>query len=124
MKIGSIKIIAFILIGAVFIVGCTTVTEDDLIEPVQQTVVITYDNTVKSIIDNNCIVCHTEPPENGAPMPLLTFEQVREAIENRGLIDRISSTDPGFLMPFGGSRLPQPLIDQVVQWQEDGLLEE
>ena len=42
---------------------------------------------------------------------------------NRDLIDRISTTDLGFLMPFGGPRLPQNLIDTIIQWQADGLLE-
>ena len=106
------------------LVGCTTVTEDDLIEPVEETFTVTYNNTVKSIIDNNCIVCHTEPPINGAPMSLLTYDDVRDAVENLDLIDRISSNDPGFVMPEGGPRLPQPIIDQVIQWEADGLLED
>jgi hypothetical protein len=57
-------------------------------------------------------------------MPLLTYEDVKNAVENRGLINRISSEDTGFLMPFGGPRLPQNLIDIVIQWETDGLLEE
>jgi hypothetical protein len=57
-------------------------------------------------------------------MPLLTYENVKDAIENRGLINRISSNDLSFLMPFGGPRLPQNLIDQVIQWELDGFVEQ
>lgn len=104
--------------------GCTNASENDLIDQTELPNLVTYINDVKPIIDNNCIVCHTNPPENGAPMPLLTYNNVKEAIQNRGLIDRISSNDLGFLMPFGGPRLPQHLIDTIIEWQADGLLEE
>jgi len=105
-------------------VGCTSVSEDDLIDatPIPETV--TYVADVKPIIDNNCIICHSNPPQNGAPMPLVTYENVKNAVENRNLIGRISSNDPAFLMPFGGPRLPQDLIDIIIQWNEGGLIEE
>ena len=104
--------------------GCTSVSEEDLIDatPIPET--ITYNVEVKPIIDNNCIICHSNPPQNGAPMALVNYENVKDAVENRNLIGRISSEDPVFLMPFGGPRLPQNLIDIVIQWNEDGLIEE
>ena len=105
-----------------FVFSCSNHSEDDLTIPLTSNTT-KYIQNIKPIIDNNCIICHTNPPENGAPMPLLTYDNVKEAIQNRGLIDRISSTDLGFLMPFGGPRLPQNLIDTIIQWQADGLLE-
>ncbi|NCO64078.1 MAG: hypothetical protein GW839_12625 [Flavobacteriales bacterium] len=115
--------IFFVLI--VFILSsCTHTSEQDLIDTTPITEIVTYRDNVKNIIDTNCISCHTNPPVNGAPMSLLTYENVKDAIENRGLIARISSDDLGFVMPFGGPKLPQNLIDIIIQWQEDGLLEE
>ena len=108
----------------ILLFGCTNASEDDLIDQTELPELVTYNSNVKSIIDNNCIVCHSYPPQNGAPMPLVTYENVKDAIQNRELIDRISSEDLGFLMPFGGPRLPQNLIDTVIQWEEDGLLED
>ncbi|WP_283635918.1 hypothetical protein [Aquaticitalea lipolytica] len=105
------------------LLGCTNASENDLIDQTELPELITYVNDVKPIIDNNCIICHSNPPQNGAPMPLLTYDNVKEAMQNRDLIDRISTTDLGFLMPFGGPRLPQNLIDTIIQWQADGLLE-
>ena len=109
---------------SILLLHCTNVSEDDLIEDTQPINNITYNVDVKPIIDNNCIRCHTNPPENGAPMPLLTYDNLKEAIENRNLLGRVSSNDLGFLMPFGGPRLPQNLIDTITQWEADGLLEE
>ena len=104
--------------------GCTAVSEEDLVDATPLPEIITYNVDVKSIIDNNCIICHSNPPQNGAPMPLVRYENVKEAVQNRNLIGRISSEDPAFMMPFGGPRLPQNLIDIIIQWNEDGLIEE
>lgn len=104
--------------------GCTSASEADLVDATPIVEIVTYEADVKTIIDNNCIICHSNPPQNGAPMPLVTYENVKDAVENRNLIGRISSFDPIFSMPFGGPRLPQNLIDTVIQWNEDGLIEE
>ena len=114
------------ILGVLFALSCTSVSEEDLIEstPIPPEDTINYVSHIKTIIDNNCISCHTNPPENGAPMPLLTYDNVREAVENRDLIARISSDNLGFLMPFGGPRLPQNLIDTIILWEANGLEEE
>ena len=113
----------FTIMATFLILSCTNASEEDLIDTTPIEEIVTYSNAVKSIIDNNCIFCHSNPPENGASMPLLTYDQVKAAVENRDLIERISSEDLGFVMPFGGPRLPQNLIDLVIQWEEEGLLE-
>lgn len=107
-----------------FLLSCTSASEDDLIESIDETEDITYTENVKSIIDNNCIFCHSNPPVNGAPVHLTTYDNVKNAVENSNLINRISAQpgDAGF-MPSGGSRLPQSQIDLIIQWQADGLLE-
>ncbi|NRB84361.1 MAG: hypothetical protein HRU49_11395 [Winogradskyella sp.] len=115
------KSLILILIIALFS-GCSYNSEDDLTEQVIIDNFVTYETNIKPIIDNNCIVCHNNPPVNGAPMSLTTFSNVVEAVENRNLIGRISATD-GSVMPAGGPRLPQSLIDLVIQWVEEGLME-
>lgn len=117
-----------ILIGtAMFLLlhGCTARNIDELI-PVQQDVpveLVTFED-VRFVFDNICQQCHSNPPQNGAPMPLVTYTQVKQAVENRGLLDRISRPDGAQgLMPLGGPRLPQATIDLIVQWNEDGLPE-
>lgn len=106
--------------------ACDNASEDDLIEPIiiDPAITINYDTNVKTIIDSNCIFCHSDPPVNGAPIPLVTYDNVKNAVNNSNLIGRISSQvgEPG-AMPVGGPRLPQNLIDIIAQWQADGLLE-
>lgn len=120
------KILYFPLLiasGIVFVLGCTNDSASDLID-LNQVDEVTYINTVKTIIDNNCIPCHATVPVNGAPMSLTTYEFVKSAVLSRGLMDRISRPQgsPG-MMPNGGTRLPQAKIDQIFQWAQNGLPE-
>ncbi|MGB0788528.1 MAG: c-type cytochrome [Marinirhabdus sp.] len=109
-------------------VSCSTTTEDDLIDaPVNDddggVELVTYQD-VGPIFENVCTVCHSNPPQNGAPMSLETYTEVRDAVLNQSLLDRISRPEgaPG-AMPLGGPRLPQATINEIIQWNEDGLLE-
>ncbi len=106
------------------IIGCTQSTFDDIEEdeePIPE--VVTYQD-IKPTVDNICLACHSNPPQNGAPMSLVTFDNVKDALINRGLLDRISRNEgENGLMPFGGPRLPQQIINLFFKWEEDGLLE-
>lgn len=82
----------------------------------------TYTAHVKTIIDTNCIECHGDPLNQGAVMMLLTYDQVVDAINNRGLFDRIDTNNAFNVMPESG-RMPQATIDVVKDWIADGLLE-
>jgi len=111
-----------ILLFSVFALftSCTNDSEYDL---VNQNVpsAITYTNSIKSIMDNNCISCHGNTPSSGAPMSLTTAQNVKDAVLGRGLIDRISKAQGAAgMMPFGGTRLSQSKIDDVVNWKNTG----
>ena len=100
--------------------GCTNESTSDLLNPplIDD---VTYNEVVKSIIDNNCISCHAATPVNNAPMSLTTYENVKDAVLTRDLLDRISLAQgaPG-MMPNGGTRLPQAKIDQITTWASQG----
>ncbi|MFD2565638.1 hypothetical protein [Aquimarina rubra] len=83
----------------------------------------TYIGHVKTIIDANCIECHGDPLDQGAIMMLLTYDQVVDAVNNRGLFNRIATNNAFNVMPESG-RLPQATIDIVEDWIADGLLEQ
>ena len=106
-------------------ISCTTSTYDDIQEIMDEEPIETVTfQEVAFIIQDNCSACHSDPPQNGAPMPLTSYLEVKNAVENLGLIDRISRNDgESGLMPLGGPRLPQQQIDLIVQWNTDGLLE-
>lgn len=106
------------------ITGCTNDSASDLTEETPIVENVTYAKDVKPIIDANCIACHNAPPINGAPMPLMTYENVKQAVKVRGLIGRISRENgQAGLMPNGGPRLPQEKIDLIIRWQDQGFQE-
>ena len=114
-----------LLAGAVFFLyGCTSNTIDDVMEPIENTPQLVTYQDVKFVFENICTQCHSNPPQNGAPMPLDSYVNVRNALMNRPLLDRISREEGASgAMPLGGPRLPQATIDLIFQWNEDGLLE-
>ena len=119
----NLLLISVFAFGMALFSSCTNDSSDDL-TGIGDLDEVTYTNTVKSIIDNNCISCHAATPVNGAPMPLITYENVKDAVQNRGLIDRISRAQGAAgMMPSGGTRLPQAVIDQVIAWSAQGLIE-
>lgn len=77
---------------------------------------VTYANSVKSIIDNSCLNCHGNPPTNNAPMALTTYDNVKEAVENRGLIGRVENGT----MPPTGSNLTNSQVQAIKDWQTGG----
>jgi uncharacterized membrane protein len=107
-------------------VGCTDDNPTTLMDDTPPMVgLTTYNQNVKSIIDNNCVVCHATVPKNGAPMSLVTYDQVKQAVMSRGLLTRISlENGNGSLMPSGGPRMPQATIDIILKWEKEGLLEQ
>lgn len=115
-------LIPFLLI--LILTGCTNDSTSDLIDDTPIIENVTYSKNIKSIIDVNCLDCHASPPLFGAPMSLDTYEKVKQAINVRGLIGRITRENGQVgLMPYGGPRLPQDKIELIIKWQEQGLLE-
>lgn len=113
-------ILLLVVLGLIFAsFSCANDSEDDLTDQMQGQQLVTYTNNVKTIIDNNCIGCHANPPINGAPFSLVGYDDVKNNVAS--IINRISRQEgEAGLMPIGGPRLPQNLIDEVIQWQTDG----
>jgi uncharacterized membrane protein len=121
----NLKTLFVSLSFASVLVSCTDDNPSTLTDTAPIKGLATYNQNVKSIIDNNCVVCHATVPKNGAPMSLVTYDQVKNAVLNRGLLTRISlENGNSSLMPQGGPRLPQTTIDVIAKWQQDGLLEQ
>lgn len=121
----NLKKLSALLSSALILAGCTN---DDPSAPNGTPAPAgsaTYNKDVKSIIDNNCTACHAAVPTNGAPISLVTYDQVKNAVLKRSLIIRISlENGNNVLMPKGGPRLPQETIDIVKKWEKDGLFEQ
>jgi len=107
---------------AVGLLSCESHTYEDIEDNTVITDSVTYTANVKAIIDANCVSCHA----NGGSAsfrPLTTYAQVKDAVENAGLLNRIQlQNGEDGLMPQTG-RMPQGNIDIILQWDADGLLE-
>ncbi|WP_372946133.1 hypothetical protein [Muriicola sp.] len=101
------KVITVLLIGAmVFAVGCSKSDNSEgapMDDPNDDPTALSYQSDIRPIIQGNCLSCHGNPPTQNAPMSLTTLNEVKSAIQNRGLLSRINSTTnpmpPNGLMP-------------------------
>ncbi|WP_438712489.1 c-type cytochrome [Aquimarina muelleri] len=82
--------------------------------------ITTYNADVKSIIDNQCISCHTIPLAEGAPFAMRNYAETINGV-NRDLVLRIKSNGQNVMPPAG--RLPQATIDIILDWEADGFKE-
>ncbi|QOD61773.1 hypothetical protein H9I45_04820 [Polaribacter haliotis] len=102
--------------------NCSNSSTEDLIEPEKPTdTSITYNKDVKKIIDQSCATsgCHNTSGNSGG-LILENFNQVKTAVLNRGLINRMESSSAP--MPASGN-LPQTTINIIKNWQQQGFIE-
>ncbi len=81
---------------------------------------VSFAADIEPILQANCVSCHDDPPTQNAPMPLLTLEQVADAVNNRNLLGRVNSTNRP--MPPSG-RMPLATRQLIEDWIDLGLPE-
>ncbi|KMQ67073.1 hypothetical protein ACM39_14870 [Chryseobacterium sp. FH2] len=110
----------YIVSGCAFLISCESRTYEEISDNTPLPEVVKYNTDVKSIVDNNCIVCHS-PTGAASFKPFTTYNDVKNNID--GIIDRIErpNGDPG-KMPQGGS-LSNSQINVFIKWKADGLME-
>ncbi|WP_188371271.1 hypothetical protein [Muriicola marianensis] len=74
---------------------------------------VSYQRDIRPIMQGNCLSCHGNPPTQNAPMSLTTLNEVKNAIETRGLLSRINSTTSP--MPPNGL-MPQTARALIAEW--------
>lgn len=111
------KKILYLLSSAAVFIACDSRTYEEISDNTPITVPVKYNSDVKTIVDNNCIGCHSA----GSFKPFTTYADVKNNID--GILDRIQrpNGDPG-KMPQGGS-LSQTQINTFIKWKADGLAE-
>ena len=112
----------YLPLAALALYSCDSHTYQEIEEEIIIDGPVTYNANIKSIIDNNCVVCHVD---GGAASfrPLTTYAEVKAAVQEAGLLDRIQlQNGESGQMPSTG-RMPQSTIDVILQWNTDGLLE-
>lgn len=115
--------IGAILIFIVVAYSCESSTFEEIGESVPIDETITFTEHIRPIMEENCISCHN--PEGDAYFkPLTNYEEVRQAILETDLLERIQmqNGEPD-IMPQTAGRMPQSKIDLIIQWSEQGFLE-
>ena len=77
---------------------------------------VTYAD-VEPILEANCTGCHTDPPQNNAPMALDTYEDA--SAKAAGIVKRAVDGDPG-PMPPSGLVLSADDAETLERWAELG----
>ncbi len=96
-------------------VSCST----SVIEEVVVNEEITYFNTIKAIIVTNCTTtCHNDV-QTDAGLNLTSYKNLKDAVETRGLLDRINSASNP--MPKGG-QMEANLIATIEKWVDEGFI--
>lgn len=109
-----------VLFSLLLFISCTSNSVDDDPDPdPPNNGDVTYTQDIKPIIDGKCLGCHTNPPSNNAPMPLISYDNVKDAVMNRGLIGRVEDGS----MPPVGSDLTDAQVQQIKDWQAGGFEE-
>lgn len=109
-----------VLLMLFILTGCSSGSDDDNMGPPDGgDTEVTYTGTIKAIINGNCIGCHNSPPVNGAPMSLTTYQDVRSAVQSRGLIGAVESG----AMPPTSNNLTSSQVQAIKDWQGDGFPE-
>jgi len=94
-------------------------TTDSSSEVEEEPELVTYDNTARFILDAACVECHNIN-EATAGVMLDSFEPAAmEAASGRMLARMTDINNP---MPPSGN-LPNALIEDIMQWVDDGILE-
>lgn len=115
-KIISISIVLLVTLG------CESTTFEEIGEEVVIIEEVRYNENVKPIIEANCIECHN-PTGVASFRPFTNYTQVKTAVLETNLLERIQMQNGETeQMPQTG-RMPQNLIDMILKWNEQGLLE-
>ncbi len=96
------------------VTSCSSSSDDEVI--ITSPNDVTYTGNIKVIIDSSCLNCHSDPPDNGAPMSLTTYQDVKESVMNTDLIGRVESGN----MPQGGTPLTAAQVQAIKNWETGG----
>lgn len=80
---------------------------------------VTYQNTAKAILDNACVQCHNATTANGG-VRLHNFANASAVAESGRMVIRMTSS--GSPMPPSGN-LPNAIVQDIIDWIDDGTLE-
>jgi hypothetical protein len=118
------RISKFVLLAIFFalvvLTGCKKENEEDLFEDAGCNVEdITYDNTVRTILSNQCLVCHSAAARQGGII-LETYNDILPYVTNGRLLGSITHSSGFVAMPPTGVKLDPCTIQKIQAWVTSG----
>lgn len=125
-------LLLFFLFSTAFLSGCYYDNEEELYptntntnSAACDTVSIKYTTQIAPIMTQKCNGCHDAAnyASSGNSIQLDTYQTLKNAINNKGLVKTIEQTDPNNFtpMPLVGDKLEQASIDLINQWIANGM---
>jgi predicted CXXCH cytochrome family protein len=115
MKKIKLALLALVAGVGISLYSCESNTYEEVAGVVENP---TYNANVKSIMQDKCTSCHAESTSSQDPY-LETYDQVKDACENYGLLCRIQGSDCGDVMPTSG-KMPAARIKIIENWIAQG----
>jgi len=116
-----------LLFFTVIFISCQYDNEEELYgeNEVCDTSNITYSQTVKLILSNNCYGCHSASKANsfGAGINLETYSELIDVVDNGRLIGSVEHLSGYDSMPLSGAKLDDCTIEKIKVWISDGAIE-
>lgn len=110
-----------------FFVGCSsgdsqksTIEAENEEDDSEEQVTSVYFSNVLKVISTNCSECHGLPVANGAPMSLVSYDDI---VESANMIDvriNLDASDP-LSMPQNKPNLAQKDKDTILDWIKAGM---
>lgn len=117
-----IKAVSYFLLLVTFgFTSCERSSLSELAEVEDEIIldIVTYENRAKGILDNACVECHNANQQSGG-VRLDTYEFAFMEADNGRMLSRMTNTTNP--MPPSGN-LPNTLIEDIMDWVDDGILE-
>lgn len=108
------------IIPIVFVSSCTYDNEEEYYGNTCDTLNVTFNQTIKPILDINCVSCHNGTISNGG-VNLDNYSNVKALADNGKLLGVIDH-QPGFksMPPAPASKLDDCTIDKIENWLKEG----
>jgi hypothetical protein len=81
---------------------------------------ISFENTIKPILENNCVGCHNKANSDGG-FDLTNVETVQSIAFNGLLIKTVNHSEGVRAMPLNAEKLPENTIQKIEIWINNGL---
>ena len=112
-----------LFLSALSLLILSSCKKEEIVEPIEPNNQTLSYNSIKSIIESNCLGCH-DPNQNAYIVDLTSYNHIKSYLdtENNSMIDRLNSDNEFYRMPPSGN-LSDADKQQLIDWINSGYSE-